>query len=56
VEGKLAENVIWGGGVGWKRQNTVIWERGSKIAQKTVIWYIWTFPCFTSVLFLNSDE
>jgi len=28
------------GGVGWKRQNAIIWGRGSKIAQKTVIWYL----------------
>jgi len=30
----LVENVIWGEGVGRKRQNTVIWGKGSKIAKK----------------------
>jgi len=30
-------------GIGWKRQNIVIWGRGSKIAQKTVMWYFERF-------------
>jgi len=37
--GLVGKHHIVGGG-GWNRHNSVIWRRGSKIAQKTALWYL----------------